>query len=71
MRAVEKRLRERIQHLEQEIVELESDRAVFRNHFSSRFRWWIELLGKQEKPSLEWLIESDAQVLRNAKWWSW
>lgn len=71
MRAVETRLRERIKYLEEQNKELENDRALFRDHFARRFRWWIELLGKNEKPSLPWLIEQDAKEMRNMKWWLW
>jgi len=71
MRAVEKRLRERIKRLEREKSEVEGDRDLFREHFARRFRWWIKLLGEQSGPDLKWLIEDDAKEMRNMKWWSW
>lgn len=71
MRAVEKRLRERIKYLEAYQAELESDRELFRDHFARRFRWWIELLGKHSSPNIKWLIEYDAKEMRKMKWWSW
>lgn len=71
MRRVERVLRERLKELECERDEMESDRVILRNHFSRRFRWWIELQGKGERPSLAWLIEDDAKTLANLKWWSW
>ncbi len=71
MRAIEKRLRERIAYLEVANRELEADRNLFRDHFARRFRWWIELLGKNETPKLAWLIEADAKEMRAMQWWSW
>jgi hypothetical protein len=71
MRAVEKRLRERIKYLETNQAEIDADRELFRKHFARRFRWWIELLGKGTTPSLPWLIEQDAKEMRDMKWWSW
>lgn len=71
MRIVEKQLRERIKYLEARVAEVEADRDVFRDHFSRRFRWWLELLGKSENPSLASLIEADAKQMRMMKWWPW
>ena len=71
MRAVEKRLRDRINELEKSHDEAVADRDLFRDHFARRFRWWIELLGKNEKPSLPWLIEADAKQMQSMKWWRW
>lgn len=71
MRAVERRLRYHIKALEKEKADLEKDRQKFRNHFARRFRWWIELLGKQTAPSVSWLVEADAKELAAFEWWSW
>lgn len=71
MRAVEKRLRERIQYLEETKAEVQADREKLREHFATRFRYWIQLMGEQKTPSLPWLIEHDAKTLANLKWWSW
>ena len=71
MRAIERRLRERIKALEQQNHELTHDRELFRDHFSRRFKWWIQLMGDSKTPSLSWLIEADAKELRNFTWWSW
>lgn len=71
MRAVEKRLRQRIKYLESENESLINDRRLFREHFINRFKWWIELLGKQAKPDLKWVIEDDATWLRKFQTWYW
>lgn len=71
MRAVEKRLRERIKELEKQLETVEADRAKFREHFSRRFRWWIELAGKGQHPSVAWLIEADAKELYSLGYWWW
>jgi hypothetical protein len=71
MRAVEKRLRERVKVLEADVEELKADRELFREHFRERFRWWIKLLGENSTPVLPWLIEDEAKWLRRFKWFSW
>ena len=72
MRAVEKRLREKIVELERQISEKDKDLAEYHRHFQKRFRWWIELLGKGGTPSLPWLIEDDAKLFHRVKsWWWW
>ena len=71
MRAIEKRLRERVKELEADVRELEDDRRLFREHFITRFKWWIELIGSGKSPNLSWLIESDAKYLRQFKFWVW
>lgn len=71
MRTVERRLRERIAQLETELKEVQQDREIFREHFATRFRWWIKLVGEQTKPNLAWLIEDDAKYLRRMQWWGW
>lgn len=71
MRAIEKRLRERVKELEKELEEIKQDRILFRDHFINRFKWWIKLIGEQTGPSLPWLIEDDAKWLRKFKWWYW
>lgn len=71
MRAVEKRLRERIKNLEDELAKVKADREKFRNHFAQRFRWWIKLIGEKRTPNMSWLIESDAKVLSEFERWYW
>ena len=71
MRAVERRLRERVAQLEKDLSEVEADRDLFRDHFTRRFRWWIKLIGDKQTPNMQWLIEDDAKELRGFKWWSW
>ncbi|MGL5936229.1 MAG: hypothetical protein ACRCZI_11485 [Cetobacterium sp.] len=71
MRAIEKKLRERVQELEKELDEVKQDREEFRDHFAKRFKWWLELIGKQQAPPMTWLIESDAKWLRRFQWWQW
>ena len=71
MTRTERRLKERVKELEAELDEIRRDRQKFRDHFVSRFRWWIELLGKDTSPKVSWLVEDDAKWLRNLKWWSW
>jgi hypothetical protein len=78
MRAIEKRLRmrlknaeARVQELQTELNEVRQDRQKFRDHFMQRFKWWIELIGSQQTPSLPWLIEDDAKELRKFQYFIW
>lgn len=78
MRAIEKRLRmrlknaeSRVQELQNELNEVRQDRQRFREHFIRRFKWWIELIGSQQTPSLPWLIEDDAKELRKFQYFTW
>jgi hypothetical protein len=71
MRAIEKRLRERIKILDEENKKLRDDRQKFRNHFENRFRFWLKLLGEQSSPSVASLVESDAKFMANVERWYW
>ena len=71
MRKVERQLRDRIKAMEAIIKQKDEDLEKYRRHFTGRFRWWIELLGKGQTPSLPWLIENDAKVLHGVKSWWW
>lgn len=71
MRKIERQLRERIKDLTGTNEELSRELEVYRQHFSSRLRWWIKLLGEGKTPSLPWLIENDAKVLHSVKSWWW
>jgi predicted nuclease with TOPRIM domain len=71
LRAIEKKLRERIKQLEAEKQALEEDRRKFREHFENRFRWWLKLLGEGKTPSVSFLIESDAKVMATFVRWFW
>lgn len=66
-----KDLKEELEYVRQQLDEVEADRAKFRDHFVIRFKWWIKLIGEKSSPNLAWLIENEAQWLRNLKPWSW
>lgn len=71
MRAVEKRLRQKIKDLEAELKEVEEDREKFREDFIRNFKEAIRLLGKGCSWSSSDLIERMSKQLRNYKWWYW
>lgn len=64
-------LKQEIADLRKELEEVRSDRQRFRDHFSARFKWWLELLANGNTPNMEWLVKNDSQWLQNFKWWSW
>ena len=65
------RLESRIDELWKEVEELRHERRVFREHFQTRFKWWIKLMGENGKPNLTWLVEDDARWLQRVKEWTW
>ena len=65
------RLQARIDELVKENTELRQDRILFREHFRSRFQWWISLMGEGKTPNMAWLIESDAKWLQRLAYWVW
>ncbi len=71
MRAIEKRLKDRIKALEIELETVKADRQRFREEFSHDFRWLIKLLGANEHPRMSDYIEKKAKVLRCFDWWYW
>lgn len=71
MRAVEKRLRERIKGLEKELAEVKADRDEFRKYWAGKFRWYLELHGKGTQPNVAWLIEDMAKFFTKVQRWYW
>lgn len=71
MRAVEKRLRERIKHLEAELADVEADREKFRNDLTRNLRYAIEVHGKGQYWNMPNMIETFAKQLRDKMWWAW
>ena len=71
MSKVERELRDKVKALEEVISGKDTELGIYRTHFSTRFKWWIELLGSGKSPSLPWLIENDAKVLHGLKSWWW
>ena len=60
-----------IEKKNEEIQKLRNERDEFRQHFGTRFHWWVELIGKQQSPSLPWLIEADAKFLTRVSQFTW
>ena len=51
--------------------ELHADRNKFRDHFTRRFKWYIELLGNNKYPTMTWLVTEEAKFLSTVKPFSW
>lgn len=50
------------------------DRKKYQQHFTKRFRWFIELLGKGQGPRLgedDGVIARDAKFLQTVEYFSW
>ena len=60
-----------VERLEAKIRVLENERRIYQEHFARRFKWWIELIGKNTTPSLPWLIEHDAKFMQTVTHFSW
>lgn len=59
------------ERLQTRIRALENERRIYQEHFVRRFRWWIELSGRNTTPNLAWLIEQDAKVLQTLTQFPW
>jgi hypothetical protein len=64
MRAVEKRLRERVKELEAELNKVKED-------WVRVMKWMIQLQGKGETPSVSWFIEDLSKLLNRVSQWYW
>jgi len=71
MRAIEKRLRIRIECLENEAKEITLDRQQYRDYFSNKLRWFIELQGKGTTAATAYMIEDLAKLLQRTQWFNW
>lgn len=63
------RLRARIKELELEVSKLEADRDKFRSHFAGRYKWFWELVEKDQAPNMKWMVKDDSMFLRRVQWW--
>ena len=71
MRAVEKRLREKIRELEKQMAEVEKDRAQFRESFAANLRDAIRVHGEGKTFNMSSLIETYAKQLQKVAWFCW
>lgn len=71
MRAVEKRLRERVKALENELAEVKDDREQYRGYWIGKMKWFLELHGNGKSPSLPWLIEDLAKLFNRVERFYW
>jgi acetyl-CoA carboxylase alpha subunit len=78
MRAIEKRLRERLKEKDEELAELrielktvEEDRAKFRMYIAARLKSAIETHGKNQYWCMNGVIESLAKFMQTVKHWYW
>lgn len=71
MRAVEKRLREKIKELEKEITELKEDRNKFREDLVNNLKSAIRIHGEGKYWNMGSLIESLSKQIASKKWWYW
>lgn len=68
------KLKEQIELTEyyrKESERVDQDRRKYQAQFAARYRWWIELLGKEKVPILGPLIEKDAKFLQTVEYFSW
>lgn len=71
MRAVEKRLRERIKYLEDKLAKVEADRDGFRESIASNLRQAIRIHGEGHYWNMPGLIETFAKQIAKREWWYW
>lgn len=71
MRAIEKRLRERIKELEANIKNLEMEQQQWRNWWAQDFRDQINLISKNQYWTPQMWVERLAKRLNNVERWWW
>ena len=71
MKIVERRLRIKIKFLEQELEKTQEDRQKFRDYFSQKLKYFINLTGKNEYALSASMIENLAKFFQTVKWFSW
>lgn len=71
MRAVEKRLRERLRAAQAELEKVKEDRAKFREFVGTNLRDCIRIHGQGEYRPMDQWIERFAKVLQRTEWWYW
>lgn len=71
MRAVEKRLRERVKSLETELAEVTKDRDAFRTDFVYLIKESLRIHGTAKSWSMIYLIEWAAKSMAAKKYWYW
>lgn len=71
MRAVEKRLRERIKTLEAELQDVKQDRDGFRDTMAYLIKEAIRIHGNGNHWAMSSLIETLAKQIQKRKWWHW
>lgn len=71
MRAVEKRLRERVKELEKELAEVKEDREVFRKGLAHDIREAIRIHGNGHYWRMDALIQNFCQRLQKVEWFYW
>ncbi len=71
MRPVERRLRDRIKFLEEDRKEVYEDRQKFRDYFSTKLKWFIDLQGKGSVAHSGSMIENLAKLLQRVQRFSW
>jgi hypothetical protein len=71
MRAVEKRLRERLKDVEAELEVVIADRNKFREEFARLFRSAIDCHGRNRHFAMDSYIETGAKFLATVQRWWW
>lgn len=71
MRKVEKRLRERLKAAEKELSEVKADRERYRNFFKAKFKWFLEIHGKNQTANTEYMVQQFAEFFTRVDsfWW--
>ncbi len=67
----EGKLRSEIKHLQAELASCREDRQKFRDYFSVKLRYFINLLADKQYASSAGMVEDLAKLLQRVKWFSW
>ena len=64
-------LKIQISDLKKKLAETEEDRRKFREYFSGKLKWFVELYGSQKVPSMDALIQDMVKFFQRVKWFYW
>jgi hypothetical protein len=64
-------LREKVKKLEADLEKIKSDREKFRDYFTGKLKWFVELHGENKAPSMAWLIQDMGRLMNRVENWYW
>lgn len=64
-------LKQRIEHLEQELRNCKADRDIFRGYFVDTLKFALQCLGKNQSINSEWFAKDLSKLMNRVEQWYW